>query len=74
MQSSTIPNLHDCTLFALERGLNQGDFTSVQLVEAYLARIAEVDHEFKSVIETNPDAVKIAQALDEERKTLGPQG
>ena len=44
-------------------------------MEAYRARIAEMDKELRAVIELNPDALSIADALDAERKsgkTRGP--
>jgi amidase len=70
----TIPSLLDCALEEIAEKLDSGLFNSVQLVEAYLARIEEVDSEFKSVIETNPDALTIAAALDRDRKELGSRG
>lgn len=52
-------------------------YTSQTLVEKYLARIQAVDRTgpmLRAVIETNPDAMAIAQALDQERKAKGPRG
>ena len=52
-------------------------YTAQSLVEKYLARIQAVDRAgptLRAVIETNPDALAIAQALDQERKTKGPRG
>jgi amidase len=46
--------------------LQEGAFTSVDLTQAYLARIEEAK-EFNAVIEINPDALEIARKLDEER-------
>jgi amidase len=46
-------------------------------VEKYSARIAEIDKRgpaINCVIELNPDAVSIADSLDEERKARGPRG
>lgn len=54
-----------------------GWFTAVSLTKAYLRRIDEVDRSgprLKSVIELNPDAPAIAEALDFERRTTGPRG
>lgn len=36
-------------------------------MQAYLARIAEVNTELKAVTEINPDALEIAASLDVER-------
>jgi len=49
----------------------KGALTSVALTRAYLDRIAALDRGpagLRSVIETNPDALKIAAGLDAERK------
>lgn len=63
-----LPLITDLTLDDIATGLDAGHFTSVQLVEVFLARIKEVDVTFHSIIELNPDAVHIAAELDEERK------
>jgi amidase len=58
--------------------LAQGATTSKALVQAYLARIEQLDRAgpmLRSVIETNPDALMLAEALDTERtskKLRGP--
>lgn len=65
--NAEIPLVTDMTLDDIAAGLYSGRFTSVQLVKTFLARITEVNHIFHSVIETNPDALRIAQELDEER-------
>jgi amidase len=54
----------------LANGLRTGRFTSRELTEAYLARIAALDSagpELRSVIEVNPDVLQIAEACDRER-------
>lgn len=69
--------LEEITIADLQDGLNSGKFTSASLVEKYSARIAEVDKSgpaLNSVIEMNPDAQEIADALDKERKAKGPRG
>jgi amidase len=66
--------LLNITLSELFEGLENRKFTSVDLVKAYLQRIKEVDHEFHSIIEINPDALSIARELDDERKISGPRG
>ena len=51
--------------------------SSKSLVEAFLARLDAIDVKgpsLNSVLERNPDALKIAQALDEERAKKGPRG
>jgi amidase len=49
-------------------------FTSVDLIDTYLARIREVDHEFRSVVQVSPTAIAAAQALDAERIAKGRRG
>jgi amidase len=51
--------------------------TAQSLVEKYLARIEGVDRSgptLRAVIEINPEALAIAQALDQERKAKGSRG
>ncbi|KZM20088.1 Amidase [Ascochyta rabiei] len=71
--ASSIPCLRDITLTDIHHHFASNALTSTQLVRAYLCRIAEVDQEFNSVIQTNPDALTIAQARDIER-ALGFHG
>jgi amidase len=57
--------------------MKSGKFTARSLVEKYSARIREVDKNgpaVNSIIEMNPDALSIADALDQERKAKGPRG
>ena len=54
----------------MQNACTRGELTSVALVEGYLRRIGEVDSsgpKLRSLIELNPDAVAIAEALDNER-------
>ncbi|KAF2127452.1 amidase signature enzyme [Dothidotthia symphoricarpi CBS 119687] len=69
-----IPLLSEITLPDIYEGLDNGLFTSVDLVNAYLARIQEVDHEYNSVIQTSSNALRIAQSLDAERQNRGSRG
>ncbi len=55
----------------LQAGMAAGDYTSVELVEAYFARIEALDAngpKLNSVIERNPDALKAAKKADADRK------
>jgi len=72
--SAETPELEEATLADLQAGLSSGRFTSAVLVEQYLARIGTIDKKINSVIELNPDAAAIAEALDRERKQKGPRG
>ncbi|KJZ72331.1 hypothetical protein HIM_08257 [Hirsutella minnesotensis 3608] len=70
-----VPNVVDLTLDDIQRGLQEGCFSSEALVEAYTGRIGEVNGMVQAVTEVNPDAIKIAKQLDQERaenKIRGP--
>lgn len=65
---------HDVT--ALQEAMQQGELSSRQLVQYYLDRIDALDRagpELRAVIEVNPDALAIADALDDERAASGPR-
>jgi len=68
-QAATIDTaLTGKTLPEIQEMLNKRDFTSEQLVLYYLDRIQRYDvDKLNSVMELNPDALSIAQALDAER-------
>jgi amidase len=51
-----------------------GAITSRALSEAYVARVEALDADLGSVIETNPDALEIADAMDEERRGGNDRG
>jgi amidase len=62
---------------ALQARMAGGELSARALVAAYLARIAALDRQgpqLRSVIETNPDALAIADALDAERRAKGARG
>jgi amidase len=58
----------------LQAAMARGALTSRKLTEAYLARITALDPGMRSVLELNPDALAIADALDKERKAKGARG
>jgi len=62
------PELVEVTISDLHAGMKAGKFTSRRLVEMYLERITAIDPKTRSVLETNPDALAIADQLDKERK------
>ncbi|HZJ71292.1 MAG TPA: amidase [Planctomycetota bacterium] len=70
-------DLEEVTLADLQQRLASGQETARSLTEKYLARIASLDRAgpaLASVIELNPDALSIADALDRERGEKGPRG
>ncbi len=69
--------LDEITITELQDGTKSGRFTARSLVEKYSARIQEIDKSgpaVNAVIEMNPEALAIADALDEERKAKGHRG
>jgi amidase len=69
--------LDEASIADLQKYMQSGKESARSLVEKYLARIEEIDRNgptLRSVIELNPDAESIADALDKERKEKGPRG
>ena len=69
--------LDEITIAALQDGMKSGEYTARSIAEKYLARIEAIDRNgpaIRSVIETNPDALAIADELDKERKARGARG
>ena len=70
-------DLEEATVSALLRDQEAGRRSARQIAEAYLARIRALDRNgptLRAVIELNPDALAIADALDAERRLRGPRG
>jgi amidase len=69
--------LDEITIADLQKSFQSGQYSSRSVTEKYLARMQEIDKagpKVNSVIEVNPDALQIADALDLERKSKGPRG
>ena len=69
--------LEEMTIGELRDGIRAGRFTARSLTDAYLARIDSIDKRgpsINAIIELNPDAASIADALDREMKEKGPRG
>ncbi|MHA1634265.1 MAG: amidase [Candidatus Thorarchaeota archaeon] len=65
------------TILELQSLMKSGTLSSRKIVESYLERIKMIDVDgprLNSIIEVNPDALKIADELDKERKTCGARG
>jgi amidase len=70
-------DLEEITVAELQAGMAAGRYTSRGVVEQYLARIAAMDRagpSLQSIIETNPEALDLAERLDRERGATGPRG
>ncbi len=69
--------LDEATVADLQAAMEAGDRTARSITQLYLDRIASLDGrgpELRSVIETNPEALDIADQLDEERRASGARG
>ncbi|HEY6952694.1 MAG TPA: amidase, partial [Bacteroidota bacterium] len=70
-------DLEEMGISEMQEGMNAGKYTSRSLVQKYLDRIEAIDRQgpaLHSIIELNPDALDIADALDKERKEKGARG
>lgn len=63
--------LDEMTLAKMQKELKEGNVTSEELVLMYKENISIRDQQTNAVLEMNPDALQIAQALDFERQTKG---
>ncbi len=69
--------LDEITIDGLQKALESGQYSSRSVTGKYLSRIHEIDKTgpmLNAVIELNPDALQIAEALDKERQSKGPRG
>ncbi len=63
--------LSEATIGELQQKMERGDYTSRAITKLYLDRIEAIDKngpKLNAVIEVNPDALNIAEAMDAERK------
>jgi amidase len=75
--AQALPNVVEASLQELQTAVSSGKLTSLQLVNAYLARIQAIDltgPRLRSIIALNPEAQAQARSLDRERKTSGARG
>jgi amidase len=76
--SGTLPlrdlDLDAATIPDLQSRMDAGELTAVELMEAYLGRIAAVDDELGAVLSVNPDALAQAEASDLHRDEHGARG
>ncbi|MEP7330115.1 MAG: amidase [Betaproteobacteria bacterium] len=69
--------LDESTVAQLQADMRSGARTSMSIVQLYLARCDAIDTAgptINSIIERNPDALAIAEALDRERRDQGERG
>ena len=63
--------LEEITIADLQQGYANGTYTIASITEQFINRITEIDKngiQLNSVITINPDAIRIAKALDQELK------
>jgi len=77
-QSARDPfDIEEATVKDLQSAMEAGRVTARELVESYLERIDGLDRQgpaLRSILETNPDALSLAEALDRERKSGNVRG
>lgn len=69
--------IREASIEGLQGLMERGDLNSRELTRLYLGRIESMNLAgpcLRAVIETNPDALAIADALDTERRARGPRG
>ena len=69
--------LEEATISDLQARMAAGQLTARSIAQQYLDRIAELDRKgptLRHVIEVNPDALSIADSLDQERKAARVRG
>lgn len=69
--------LDEKTIVQLQADMAEGKRSARSITEQYLARIDALDRKgptLRHVLETNPDALSIADSLDRERKARGVRG
>ncbi|MGI8638764.1 MAG: amidase [Pyrinomonadaceae bacterium] len=67
-ETQTNMRLEEITISELQDKMKSGELSARKLTEIYIQRIKEIDPKLNSVLETNPDALKIADDLDKERR------
>ena len=70
-------DVEETTIAALQDGMTTGEWTARSVTEAYLVRIEQFNLRgpaLRALLETNPDALAIADELDRERRAQGPRG
>ncbi|MHA1618236.1 MAG: amidase [Promethearchaeota archaeon] len=68
--------MKEYTIAEIQTLMDQNQLTCVELVQAYMDRINHIDRAgptLNAILETNPEAIKEAEKLDQERKEKGPR-
>jgi amidase len=72
----TLPeiDLDNETVASLQDRMTENEISSRELTQHCLSRIEAHDGKVNAILELNPEALKIADALDGERRQAGPRG
>ncbi len=76
-RAAVTPELEEITLGELQDGMTSGRWTARSIAEGYLGRIDAIDKRgpaINAIIELNPEALAIADAMDRERKAGHARG
>jgi len=74
---TNVYKIEDVTIMEIQKAFKKNLLTSKELVMMYLERISKLNQngpKVNAVLEINPDAIQIAEALDYERMTKGSRG
>ena len=73
-EQAIVPSIHsgELSIQEIQSLMDAGKITSVSLTKRYLKRIEELDPKLNSILEINPDALIIAEKMDQARKKDGP--
>ncbi|HUV12932.1 MAG TPA: amidase family protein, partial [Acidobacteriota bacterium] len=69
--------LNEKTIADLQEDMETGHYSALAITQLYLERIEGLNlqgPELRAILEVNPDALKIAESLDKERKEKGSRG
>ena len=64
-------NLSELTIADIHAAYEAGNYSSQQLVSAYIDRIKQFDRDINAITTINPEALAIAESLDEEYRQTG---
>jgi amidase len=76
-RAATVEEVNEASINDLQAAMAAGSMTARSIVQGYVDRIQKLDQAgptIRSVIELNPDAFALADALDAERAAKGPRG
>ncbi len=74
---ASLDGVEELSVAGIAAALRERRASAREVTEAYIDRIERLDHAgpaVRSVLEVNPEALAIADALDEELRTRGPRG